>query len=86
MKDYEVIEQIEIFHELLFGLLADLDRVAKDKGIGSSKVLSIFGDKLAEICHDLLTPKYSTLEDMLRVRGIYEFARDYIKALEKADM
>ncbi|ORT99397.1 hypothetical protein D081_1949 [Anaerovibrio sp. JC8] len=24
------------------------------------------------------------MDDMLRVRGVYEFARDYIKALEKA--
>lgn len=84
MKEYEVIEQIEIFHELYWGLLADLHRVAGNKVLISSDPLSIFGDKLAEICNSLLGPEYSTMEDMLRVRGIYEFARDYIKALETA--
>ncbi len=84
MKDYEVIEQIEIFHELFWGLLADLHRVTGNKVLISSDTLSIFGDKLAEICNSLLGPEYSTMEDMLRVRGIYEFARDYIKALETA--
>ena len=84
MKDYEVIEQIEIFHELYWGLLADLHRVTGNKVLISSDPLSIFGDKLAEICNSLLGPEYSTMEDMLRVRGIYEFARDYIKALETA--
>ncbi|WP_143272193.1 hypothetical protein [Anaerovibrio sp. JC8] len=84
MKDYEVIEQIEIFHELYWGLLADFHRATDNKVFLSSSPLSIFQNKLAEICHDLLSPKYSTMDDMLRVRGVYEFARDYIKALEKA--
>lgn len=86
MRDYEAAEQAAIFHELYFGLLADLDRATKNKVFISSSPLSIFGDMLAKICHNLLTSENSTREDMLRVRGIYEFARDYIKALEEAGM
>lgn len=84
--NYEVIEYKEILHEAFAGLLADFDRVIEKQGIAKddSHPLCILEEKINLIWLDIFGDKYSTMEDMLRLRGQYELLNSYIRELMAA--
>ena len=80
--DYEVTEYKEIFREVFAGLLADIDREIEKRGISDqAHPLYVFQSKINMIWGELLSEKYSTMEDMLKLKGIFEFSQDYVKGL-----
>lgn len=80
--NYEVTEYKEIFREIYAGLLADIDRTIDNLGISDQDhPLLIFKAKINRIWGEILTEKYSTLEDMLKLKGIFEFSQEYIKEI-----
>ena len=80
--DYEVSEYKEIFREIYAGLLADIDRTIDNLGISDQDhPLQLFKAKINRIWGEILTEKYSTMEDMLKLRGIFEFSQEYIREL-----
>ena len=82
MIDYEVIEQKEILHEVFAGLLADIDYIIDDKKIiNITHPLVIFQKKVNIIWLEILTDKYSTMEDMTELKGVYKFIKSYIDDL-----
>ena len=84
MIDYDVIEKKEILHELFARLLADIDRLLEKYNISdSTDPLVIFRKKINIIWLDILSKKYSTMEDMLQLKGIYLFAKEYIEDLNQ---
>ncbi|WP_051533514.1 hypothetical protein [Anaerovibrio sp. RM50] len=86
MINYEVIEYKEILHELFAGMLADIDRLLKKYNIpeSSTEPLVIFQKKINIIWLDILSRKYSTMEDMMQLKGIYLFAKEYIEELNSS--
>lgn len=82
MIDYEVIEQKEILHEVFAGLLADIDYIIDDKKIiNITHPLVILQKKVNIIWLEILTDKYSTMEDMTELKGVYKFIKSYIDDL-----
>ncbi len=83
MINYEVIEYKEILHELFAGMLADIHRLLKKYNISESSTdpLVIFKNKINMIWLDILSKKYSTMEDMMQLKGIYLFVKEYIEEL-----
>jgi len=80
--DYEVTEYKEIFREVFAGLLADIDREIEKRGISDqAHPLYVFQSKINMIWGELLSEKYSTMEDMLKLKGIFEFSQDYVRGL-----
>ncbi len=82
--DYEITEYKEIFRELVAGLLADIDRAIDNIGISDQDhPLLLFQAKINRIWGEILTEKYSTMEDMLKLKGIFEFSQEYIRELAR---
>lgn len=80
--DYEVTEYKEIFREVFAGLLADIDREIEKRGISDqAHPLCVFQSKINMIWGEILSEKYSTMEDMLKLKGIFEFSQDYVRGL-----
>ena len=81
--DYEVTVDKEIYREVFAGLLADIDREIEKREItDKAHPLCVFATKLNTIWLDILDDdKYSTREDMLKLKGIFEFSQDYIRGL-----
>ncbi len=80
--DYEVTEYKEIFREVFAGLLADIEREIEKRGISDqAHPLYVFQSKINIIWGELLSEKYSTMEDMLKLKGIFEFTQDYVRGL-----
>ena len=80
--DYEVTEYKEIYREVFAGLLADIDREIEKRGISDQEhPLYVFQSKINLIWGEILSEKYSTMEDMLKLKGIFEFSQDYVKGL-----
>lgn len=80
--DYDVTEYKEILREVFAGLLADLDREIESRDISDDKhPLCLFQRKINEIWSEILSEKYSTMEDMQKLRGIFEFTQAYVKEL-----
>ena len=80
--DYEVTEYKEIFREVFAGLLADIDREIEKRGISDqAHPLYVFQSKINIICGELLSEKYSTMVDLLKLKGIFEFSQDYVRGL-----
>ena len=85
--NYDVTEYKEIFREVFACLLADIDRELEKRGIKQS--MSRKGNCLDNsptenfnmIWGELLSDKYSTMEDMLKLKGIFEFTQDYVRGL-----
>ena len=82
--DYEVTEYKEILREVFAGLLVDLNREIESRKISDVRhPLCVFQRKINRIWAEILTEKYSTMEDMQKIRGIFEFAQDYVKDLSR---
>ena len=80
--NYDVTEYKEIFREVFAGLLADIDRELEKRGISDHEhPLYVFQSKINMIWGEILSDKYSTMEDMLKLKGIFEFSQDYVKGL-----
>ena len=80
--NYDVTEYKEIFREVFAGLLADIDRELEKRGISDHEhPLYVFQSKINMIWGELLSDKYSTMEDMLKLKGIVEFTQDYVRGL-----
>jgi hypothetical protein len=63
-------------------LLADIDRELEKRGISDHEhPLYVFQSKINMIWGELLSDKYSTMEDMLKLKGIVEFTQDYVRGL-----
>ena len=82
--DYEIIENKEILHEAFVGLLADFDRVLDKYGIYNDLThpLCILEKKITLLWSEILTDKYSTMEDITKLKGQYEFMNSYVKGLD----
>ena len=82
--DYEIIENKEILHEAFAGLLADFDRVLDKYGIYNDLThpLCILEKKITLLWSEILTDKYSTMEDITKLKGQYEFMNSYVKGLD----
>ena len=80
--NYDVTEYKEIFREVFAGLLADIERELEKRGISDHEhPLYVFQSKINMIWGELLSDKYSTMEDMLKLKGIVEFTQDYVRGL-----
>ena len=80
--NYDVTEYKEIFREVFAGLLADIDRELEKRGISDHEhPLYVFQSKINMIWGEILSDKYSTMEDMLKLKGIFEFFLYYGKGL-----
>ena len=75
--NYDVTEYKEIFRKVFAGLLADIDREIEKRGISDHEhPLYVFQLKINMIWGELLSEKYSTMEDMLKLKGIFEFSQE----------
>ena len=83
MIDYTVIEKKEILHELFAGLLADLARIIKNKNIDidSNAPICVTRRKVKNIWGDIITDKYSTMEQMKELEDFYKSVQKQIKEL-----
>lgn len=81
--DYEIIEYKEILHEAFAGLLADLDNILEKHGIlkDDTNPLYILEKQVNLIWSEILGEKYSTMEDMIKLKGQYEFIQSFLKGL-----
>jgi len=81
--DFRVIEYKEILHEAFAGLLADISRLIKKNGIApdSGHPLVVLEEQTASIWRDILGSKYSSMDDMMRLKGKFEFIQSYIKGM-----
>ena len=81
--DYRVIEYKEILHEAFAGLLADISRRITQMDISSKEYDSLVNleTKTAAIWREILSPKYFTMEDMLKLKRKFEFIQSYIKRI-----
>ena len=67
--NYDITEYKEIFREVFAGLLADIDRELEKRGISDHEhPLYVFQSKINMIWGEILSDKYSTMEDMLKLR------------------
>ena len=63
-------------------MLADIDREIEKRGISDqAHPLCVFQSKINMIWGEILSEKYSTMEDMLKLKGIFEFTQDYVRGL-----
>ena len=83
--DFEVIEYKEILHEAFAGLLADISRIISNKTMTPDKndPLCVLEEKTAIIWRDILGNKYSSMDDMIKLQGQYEFIKSYVKEIAK---
>ncbi len=83
--DYQVIESKEVLHEAFAGLLADISRLIAKKGVTSdhNNPLCILEEKTAAIWREILGNKYSSMDDMMKLKGQYEFIRSYVNKLQE---
>ncbi|WP_027406872.1 hypothetical protein [Anaerovibrio sp. RM50] len=81
MINYEVIEYKEILLELYSGLIADLNRIIKKYSEHQAQSLIMLREKVNTIRDDILSKKYSTMEDVMQLKGIYLFVKEYIEEL-----
>ena len=82
--DYRVIEYKEILHEAFAGLLADISKLMSEKGVSSDRnhPLCILEEKVAAIWREIFGDK-SSMDDMMKLKGQYEFIRSYIEELQE---
>ena len=85
MMDFKVIEYKEILHEAFAGLLADISNIISRKGISpaSDDPLCVLEEETAAIWREILGNKYSSMDDMMKLKGQYEFIQSYIKGITK---
>ena len=83
MINYEVIEYKEIFLELYSGLIADFNRVIKKESEHQAQLLIMLREKVNIIRDDILSKKYSTMEDIAQLKGIYLFVKEYTEELNQ---
>lgn len=82
--DYEITEYKEIFREVFAGLLADLDRYLKKQHIkDEDHPLFVLRNQVNDIWLDILGATYNSMEDMIKLRGQYEFLQAYVGQLNK---
>lgn len=81
--DYRVIEYKEILHEAFAGLLADISRIISQRGISgkSGDPLCVLEEKTAAIWRDIFGNKYSSMDDMMKLKGQYDFIKAYIQRM-----
>lgn len=81
--DFRVIEYKEVLHEAFSGLLADISNLIAQKGISpdSNDPLCVLEDKTASIWREILGDKYSSMDDMMKLKGQYEFIQSYVKGI-----
>ncbi len=83
--DYQVIENKEVLHEAFAGLLANISQIISRKGVSSdhNNPLCILEEKTAAIWREIFRDKYSSMDDIMKLRGQYEFIRSYIEELKE---
>ena len=83
MIDYDVIEKKEILHELYAGLLADLAASIRKMNIDmdSDAPICVTRRKVKDIWGDIITDKYSTMEQMKELEDFYKSVQNQIKEL-----
>ena len=81
--DFRIIEYKEILHEAFAGLLADISNIISQRGITpeSKDPLCVLEKQTASIWREILGNKYSSMEDMIKLKGQYEFIQSYIKGM-----
>lgn len=81
--DYRIIEYKEILHEAFAGLLADISNIISKKGISpeSNDPLCVLEEKTASIWREIMGNKYSSMDDMMKLKGQYEFIQSYVKEI-----
>lgn len=81
--DYRVIEYKEILHEAFTGLLADIGNLMSKKGVSSDcdHPLCILEEMAAAIWRDIFGNKYSSMDDMIKLKGQYEFIKAYLQRM-----
>lgn len=81
--DYRVIEYKEILHEAFAGLLAEISYIIsqKENSLKSDDPLYFFKEKTAAIWREIIGDKYSTMDDMIKLKGQYELIQSYIKGI-----
>lgn len=83
--DYRVIEYKEILHEAFAGLLADISKLMSEKGVSSDRKnpLCVLEEKVAAIWREIFGDKFSSMDDMMKLKGQYEFIQSYIEELQE---
>ena len=83
MMDFKVIEYKEILHEAFAGLLADISNIISQKKTPpkSNDPLCVLEEQTAAIWREILGNKYSSMDDMMKLKGQYEFIQSYIQGL-----
>lgn len=83
MMDFKVIEYKEILHEAFAGLLADISNIISKKKIPpeSNDPLCVLEKQTAAIWREILGNKYSSMDDMMKLKGQYEFIQSYIQGI-----
>ncbi len=81
--DYRVIEYKEILHEAFTGLLADISKLMSEKGVSSDRnnPLCVLEEMTAAIWRDIFGNKYSSMDDMIKLKGQYEFIKAYLQRM-----
>ncbi len=82
-RNDRVVEYKEVLHEAFAGLLADISKLISKKGVtfNRNNPLCILEEKTAAIWREIFGDKYSSMDDMMKLRGQYEFIRSYIEEL-----
>ena len=82
--DYKVIECKEILHEAFAGLLADLDRIAdRTPSLQKQPSYRILLLQTRRIWQDIFGEDCSTMNDMIKLKGKYEFIKLCTEELEQ---
>ena len=84
-ENYRVMEYKEILHEAFAGLLADISKLMSEKGVSSDRKnpLCVLEEKVAAIWREIFGAKYSSMDEMMKLKGQYEFIRSYIEELQE---
>ena len=84
--DFQVIEEIDIFRELYWDMLFRMQNYLDRQQITDEKhPLYVLMDQINCERAEMLGSKYKTMDDMMKVRGKYEFLQLYMNTLEEQE-
>ncbi len=84
--DYNVTIYLEVYHEGFADLLADISRLKAHAGIDledKKHPISVFEWEVSGVYHEILGPKYTTMDDVEVLKKQFQDARTRLAELEK---
>lgn len=82
--DFRITEEIDLFHELLWEMMARMHHYMDRHQITDKKhPLYVLVDQVNCVTADMLGSRYKTMNDVMKLKGQYEFMWSYMNALEE---